>query len=105
MIGLNNYQNYLDTFEEVFGSSIVDFKTNDTISTSKIYPGFNDGVFPLFFWARGVLCEDLNMSYGFRDIYSGDSAGKVPPAIKFGQMDCYPNKFWGSSVFSLPFNI
>jgi hypothetical protein len=103
--GLNNYQDGFDTFSDKYGPQITNFKTNNTVSTDRTYLGFNDGVFPLFLWARGVLCDELNIKYAFRDVNSGTTSSKNPEIKKTGLLTCYPNTFWGASVYSLPFDV
>jgi len=46
------------------------------------------------------------MKYAFRDIYSGETSKTGADVIvKSGKLDCYNNKFWGSSMFSLSFDV
>lgn len=104
VIGLDIYQDDQESFESKYGEYIVDFKTNDTLSSDKLFSGYNDGKFPLIFWSRNIKCDDLGMSYAFRDIFSGDKIALDPPGVKYGPLDCHHNNFWNGSVYSLPFD-
>jgi hypothetical protein len=68
VLGLNQYEDSISVFEEKYESQIVNFATIEMVNNGKIYPGFNDGVFPIFFFARYVTCNDLSMRYGFNDV-------------------------------------
>ena len=74
------------------------------MNDGKFMPGFNDGLYPLMFWARGIICSDLDMIYTFQNIYTNDNFNENS-THSIGNLTCNYNDFWGSAVYSLPFDI